>query len=53
MSGFFETSAKTGENVENTFITAGKRLFKKYYRKILEEKQRVDKPRAKQLAANK
>lgn len=34
LNGFFETSAKTGENVEKTFITASKMLFKQNYRKI-------------------
>ena len=40
LSGFFEKSAKTGQQVEMAFITAAKRLFKKYYRKILEERKR-------------
>ena len=42
LSGFFETSAKTGENVEATFMMAGRRLFKKYFRKIREDKLRVN-----------
>ena len=41
MSGFFETSAKTGINVEKTFMTSAKILFKKFYRKILEERKRA------------
>ena len=36
LAGFTETSAKTGENVEKTFINAAKQLFQKYYRKIRE-----------------
>jgi GTPase SAR1 family protein len=50
LSGFFETSAKSGVNVELTFVTAARRLFKKYYRKILEEKCRSDKPKGKKLS---
>jgi GTPase SAR1 family protein len=50
LSGFFETSAKSGTNVELTFITAARRLFKTYYRKILEEKCRTNKPKGKKLS---
>ena len=50
LSGFFETSAKSGANVEQTFIAAARSLFKKYYRKILEEKHKCDKPKSKKLS---
>ena len=32
LHGFFETSAKSGEGVEDTFISAAKMLFKMHYR---------------------
>jgi len=34
LAGFFETSAKTGDNVESTFTTAALTLFKQHYRRI-------------------
>ena len=34
LNGFFETSAKTGEGVHDTFVDAAKMLFKLHYRKI-------------------
>ena len=42
LAGFTETSAKTGENVEKTFINAAKQLFKKYYRKIRESQLQAE-----------
>jgi GTPase SAR1 family protein len=35
--GFFETSAKTGEEVETAFITAARKLFKAHYVGIREK----------------
>lgn len=40
MSGFFETSAKSGDNVEASFMTAARRLFKQHYRAMMIDKQR-------------
>jgi len=37
LAGFFETSAKTGEAVEQTFITAARSLFKAHYVSIREK----------------
>ena len=37
LAGFFETSAKSGENVEDTFITAARSLFKAHYVSIREK----------------
>ena len=37
LHGFFETSAKSGDNVENTFITAARSLFKTHYTTIREK----------------
>ena len=37
LTGFFETSAKSGDNVENTFITAARSLFKAHYTTIREK----------------
>ena len=37
LHGFFETSAKNGEGVEDTFISAAKMLFKMHYRSIKEK----------------
>ena len=37
LAGFFETSAKSGENVEETFITAARSLFKTHYQSIREK----------------
>ena len=34
---FFETSAKTGEGVEETFLSAARMLFKMHYREIREK----------------
>lgn len=34
LHGFFETSAKSGEGVEDTFISAARMLFKLHYREI-------------------
>ena len=39
LNGFFETSAKTGEGVHETFVDAAKMLFKLHYRKIRQLKQ--------------
>jgi Rab family protein len=36
LNGFIETSARSGENVEQTFMTAARELFKLHYRKIRE-----------------
>lgn len=36
LHGFFETSAKTGMNVSNVFMTAAKVLFQQHYRTIRE-----------------
>lgn len=50
MSGFFETSAKTGDQVEEAFMTAARRLFKQHYRAMMIEKQRSDnKPKNRKL----
>ncbi len=37
LHGFFETSARSGENVEKTFMTAAQILFKQHYRTIREQ----------------
>ena len=34
LHGFFESSAKTGEGVEETFLSAARMLFKMHYREI-------------------
>ena len=34
LHGFFETSAKSGEGVEDTFISAARMLFKMHYKEI-------------------
>ncbi len=36
LDGFFETSAKTGENVEFTFMTMARMLFKNHWKAIRE-----------------
>ena len=37
LSGFMETSARSGENVEKVFMNAAKSLFKQHYRQIREQ----------------
>ncbi len=37
LHGFFETSAKTGSGVEETFMSAARMLFKMHYREIREK----------------
>ena len=37
LHGFFETSAKTGQGVEDTFMSAARMLFKMHYREIREK----------------
>ena len=37
LHGFFETSAKSGEGVEETFMSAARMLFKMHYREIREK----------------
>ena len=37
LHGFFETSAKSGEGVEDTFMSAARMLFKMYYREVREK----------------
>ena len=50
LHGFFETSAKTGEGVEDTFIGAAKMLFKKNYRAIKEKQLQIkQQPKNKRL----
>lgn len=49
LAGFFETSARTGENVENTFVTASKQLFKQHYAKIRESQLKMLEPKNKKL----
>ena len=39
MDFFAEASAKTGENVKNTFINVGKMLYQKHIKKILSTKK--------------
>ena len=46
---FFETSAKSGDNVEETFITSAKMLLRKHYRKIREEQLKMMQPKSKKL----
>ena len=36
LDGFFETSAKSGENVEFTFMTMARMLFKTHWKAIRE-----------------
>lgn len=38
---FLETSAKTGENVENAFIMAAKMLYKRHKEKIMKAKENL------------
>lgn len=41
LNGFFETSARSGENVEKVFMTAARMLFKQYYRTIREQQLKL------------
>ena len=49
LHGFFETSAKTGEGVEDTFMSAARMLFKMHYREIREKQQKMQQPKNKRL----
>ena len=49
LHGFFETSAKSGEGVEDTFISAAKMLFKMHYRSIREKQLKQQQPKSKKL----
>ena len=42
MNGFLETSAKTGENVEQAFMTAARELFKQHWTTIREQQLKQD-----------
>ena len=50
---FTETSAKTGENVQETFLTIAKMLYQKNINKILNNKRDHSKKGAKKLSKKK
>ena len=49
LHGFFETSAKTGSGVEETFMSAARMLFKMHYREIREKQLKQAQPKNKRL----
>ena len=49
LDGFFETSAKTGEGVEETFIHAAKVLLKMHYRAIKRKQLISQRPKNQRL----
>lgn len=49
LHGFFETSAKTGQGVEDTFMSAARMLFKMHYREIREKQLKQQLPKTKRL----
>ena len=49
LHGFFETSAKTGAGVEDTFMSAARMLFKMHYREIREKQLKQKLPNARRL----
>ena len=50
LHGFFETSAKSGEGVEETFLSAARMLFKMHYRDIREKQLKsIGQPKNKKL----
>ena len=49
LHGFFETSAKSGVGVEETFMSAARMLFKMHYREIREKQFKQQQPKNKRL----
>merc|ERR1719471_2214505 len=49
LHGFFETSAKSGEGVEDTFMSAARMLFKMYYREVREKQKNQTQPKNRRL----
>ena len=49
LHGFFETSAKTGEGVEETFMSAARMLFKMHYREMREKQKTQQQPKNRRL----
>ena len=49
LHGFFETSAKSGVGVEETFMSAARMLFKMHFREIKEKQFKQQQPKNKRL----